>query len=584
MARDPIQALARSALGHRRLRPGQREAVEALLRGRDVLAVMPTGSGKSAIYQLAALRIPGPTVVVSPLVALQRDQVEAIRARRLGAAQANAAIPATERRQALEDLEQGDLEFLFLAPEQLANAETLERLRAARPSLVVVDEAHCISSWGHDFRPDYARLGAMLEALGRPVALALTATAAPPVRREIVERLGLRDPVVVVRGFDRPNIHLAVERFSDGEAKDAAVLDMVEADGGRGGLVYVATRRRAETLAASLAGRGVRARAYHAGLPAGERRAAQAAFMDEPDAVLVATTAFGMGIDKAEVRFVFHADAPGSLDAYHQEIGRAGRDGEPAEAVLFYRPEDLRLRRFFAAAGQLSVDHLERVVEALHRRDRPVDAAELRQVTGLSATKLDAVVNQLVQVGAAEVDPSGAVDRGRQDLDPDEVVQAAAGLEEDHQQVEQSRIEMLRGYAEGDRCRRELLLSYLGEPFQPPCGNCDNCEAGLAATGKRPAATPFPVQARVRHRAWGPGTVLRSESDRVVVLFDQAGYKTLSTQTVLRRGLLTASEAPASKRQLYQRARQLGVKGRSRMSAEELAAAVHDAEGTAANR
>jgi ATP-dependent DNA helicase RecQ len=581
MARDPILAAARSALGFRRLRPGQREAVAALLDGRDVLAVMPTGSGKSAIYQLAALRLPGPTVVVSPLVALQRDQVAAIRERRLSAGQANATVPAGERRRALDGFERGDLQFLFLAPEQLANPETLEQLRAAEPSLVVVDEAHCISAWGHDFRPEYDRLGGVLEALGRPLALALTATAAPPVRRQIVERLGLRDPAVVVRGFDRPNIRLAVERFSDADAKDAAVADRVEAAAGQPGIVYVATRKRAETLAAALADRGVRASAYHAGLRAKERRAAQAAFMDEPGVVMVATTAFGMGIDKPDVRFVLHADAPDSLDAYHQELGRAGRDGRPAEAVLFYRPEDLGLRRFFAA-GQLGVDQLERVAEALDRRDGPVGADELRRSTGLSQTRLDAAVNRLAQVGAVAVRPTGEVERLPDAPGTEEMLAAATKLEEEHRRVEQSRIEMLRGYAEGDGCRRELLLTYFGEPFEPPCGACDNCEAGLATqAGEAPVATPFPVDARVRHQAWGAGRVLRYDGGRVVVLFDQAGYRTLSVETVLERGLLSADGARPPKRELYEQARRLGVKGRSKMSADELAAAVQAIEGGA---
>ena len=518
MARDPILVLARETLGFRRLRPGQREAVKALLAGRDVLAVMPTGSGKSAIYQLAALEIPGPTVVVSPLVALQRDQVGAIARRRLAAAgQANATVPAGQRRQAIEDFGQGDLEFLFLAPEQLANPETLEHVVAAEPSLLVVDEAHCISAWGHDFRPEYGRLGAMLEALGRPRALALTATAAPPVRREIVERLGLRDPAVVVRGFDRPNIHLAVERFSDAEAKDDALAERVRAGGGAG-IVYAATRKRTEALAERLAGAEVPAVAYHAGLRAADRRAAQERFMADGDTVIVATTAFGMGIDKPDVRFVLHADAPDSLDAYHQELGRAGRDGRPAAAVLFYRAGDLGLRRFFAGGKPLGVEQLERVARALERLDGRVERAELRQATGLSQTRLDAARNLLEQAGTAA---------------------AAAALEEDHRRVEQSRVEMLRGYAEADACRRELLLTYFGEPFEPPCGACDNCEAGLAAEpGPAPDELPFEVDAGVRHKAWGPGRVLRYDGDRMVVLFDRAGYRTLSVATVLERRLL----------------------------------------------
>jgi ATP-dependent DNA helicase RecQ len=525
MARDPILALARSALGFRRLRPGQREAVKALLAGRDVLAVLPTGSGKSAIYQLAALQIPGPTLVVSPLVALQRDQVEAIARRHLaGAGQANTAVPAGERRQAIEDFSQGDLEFLFLAPEQLANSDTLGHVLAAKPSLLVVDEAHCISTWGHDFRPEYARLGDMREALGRPQALALTATAAPPVRRQIVEGLGLRDPAVVVRGFDRPNIHLAVERFSDADAKDAALIERVAAGERRPGIVYAATRRRTEELAERLGGAGVAAVAYHAGLRAADRGAAQEAFMADDGTVIVATTAFGMGIDKPDVRFVLHADAPESLDAYHQELGRAGRDGQPAEAVLFYRPEDLGLRRFFAGGARIDLDQLERVARALEGHHGPAKGAELRELreaTGLSRTRLETARNLLERAGTPE---------------------AAAAIATDHRRIEQSRLEMLRGYAEDDACRRELLLTYFGEPFEPPCGACDNCEAGLAADPRPdPDDLPFRVDARVRHKAWGLGRVLRYDGDRMVVLFDRAGYRTLSVATVLERRLLRAS-------------------------------------------
>ncbi|MDQ4068186.1 MAG: RecQ family ATP-dependent DNA helicase, partial [Actinomycetota bacterium] len=275
-----MRTLARNTFGFDQLRPGQEDAIRAAAEGRDTLAVLPTGAGKSAIYQLAALLIPGPTVVVSPLIALQRDQVQALLANGVDAAEANSQVRAADRREAFEDFGSGDLEFLFLAPEQLANPEVLDEVAAAKPSLLVVDEAHCISSWGHDFRPDYLRLGAVAEALGRPPILALTATAAPPVRAEIVERLGLRDPLVVVRGFDRPNIALAVERFTDGDAKRAALLDRVtEAAREAGvGIVYAATRRIAEEVAEALAARGVRGEAYHGGLPASRRREIEAAF------------------------------------------------------------------------------------------------------------------------------------------------------------------------------------------------------------------------------------------------------------------------------------------------------------------
>jgi ATP-dependent DNA helicase RecQ len=321
--------------------------------------VLPTGWGKSAIYQLAALLIPGPTVVVSPLIALQRDQVRSLLANDVAAAEANSQMGPADRRRALDHLASGDVEFVFLAPEQLAKDEVVDEIAAARPSLFVVDEAHCISTWGHDFRPDYLTLASVVTAVGRPPVLALTATAAPPVREEIVERLELADPVVVVRGFDRPNISLGVQRFVEADEKRTAVVERAATAEGAG-IVYVATRRSAEEVAEALHSRRVAAAAYHAGLPAAERNATQAAFTGGDVRVVVATTAFGMGIDKPDVRFVHHHDVAESLDAYYQEIGRAGRDGDPAEAVLFYRPEDLGMRRYFASGGD---DETRRRVE-----------------------------------------------------------------------------------------------------------------------------------------------------------------------------------------------------------------------------
>ncbi|MDX6724823.1 MAG: ATP-dependent helicase RecQ, partial [Solirubrobacteraceae bacterium] len=354
-AEDRVTRAAREVLGFEALRPGQGEAVESVLGGRDTLAVLSTGSGKSAIYQLAGLFTEGATLVISPLIALQRDQVDGLREQALGAAQLNSSLSQAERAQALADLADDALEFLFLAPEQLSNPEVLDELAAARPSLVVVDEAHCISEWGHDFRPEYLRLGTAIETLGHPTVLALTATAAPPVREEIIQRLGLTDPEVVVRGFDRPNIDLAVERFHDERRQRDALLRRV-AEARKPGIVYAATRRATEELAEALRERGVDAAAYHAGLRASAREDVQERFMESAVDVIVATTAFGMGVDKADVRFVFHAHVPDSVDSYFQEIGRAGRDGEPSDAVLFYRPEDLGLRRFFAGGGQVGID------------------------------------------------------------------------------------------------------------------------------------------------------------------------------------------------------------------------------------
>src|SRR3954449_890366 len=369
--RTEIDRLARERFGFEALHPGQREGVEAVISGRDALCVMSTGSGKSAIYQLAGLMLDGPTIVVSPLIALQRDQVQAAEEEGIAEAEViNSTLTERQREEAFEEAEDGDVEFVLLAPEQLANEEVVERLREARPSLFVVDEAHCVSEWGHDFRPDYLRLPEAIEAVGRPTVLALTATAAPPVREEIVEVLALRDPAVIVRGFDRPNIHLAVRAFHDAERKRRALLDAV-AEAEPPGIVYVATKRVAEEVAAALADRGVRAEAYHGGLGARRRDDVQERFMaGEGVDVVVATIAFGMGVDKPNVRFVFHHDVSESVDAYYQEMGRGGRDGEPAQACLFWRPEDLGLRRFFAG-GLVDRSAMERVARLLVAANRP---------------------------------------------------------------------------------------------------------------------------------------------------------------------------------------------------------------------
>ncbi|HJZ37066.1 MAG TPA: RecQ family ATP-dependent DNA helicase, partial [Solirubrobacterales bacterium] len=290
-----IGKLAKEKLGIEKLHPGQLEAIEAVLAGRDTLAVMSTGYGKSAIYQLAGEILGKPTIVVSPLIALQRDQVEAIEDR-IGdgeAAELNSTVSAKKRRELIEALERGEHEFVLLAPEQLAKPEVLAELAATEPALLVVDEAHTISEWGHDFRPDYLQLGAFAERLGRPTILALTATASPPVRREIVERLGMRDPAEVIRGFDRPNLHFAVRRFTEAAAKEKALVEAVAA-AAKPGIVYIATRKASEELAAALSAAGVNAEAYHAGLPAKHRGELQDRFMADEVEVIVATTAFGM--------------------------------------------------------------------------------------------------------------------------------------------------------------------------------------------------------------------------------------------------------------------------------------------------
>ncbi|MBD1869196.1 ATP-dependent DNA helicase RecQ [Cyanobacteria bacterium FACHB-471] len=533
-----VRRVAKERFGYETLRGGQETAIQALLNGHDTLAVMPTGSGKSAIYQIAALLTPGATVVISPLIALQQDQVDAIEAQDVGGAiQVNSMMKASDRTEAFEDLEKGDLEFMFLAPEQFNNPETLEKLQAVKPSLFVVDEAHCISEWGHDFRPDYLRLGTLVEALDHPLVLALTATAAPPVRAEIVERLEMRDPHIVVQGFDRPNIWLGALRFEDKSEKQQALIKaVVKAE--KPGIVYAATRKQAEEVAELLQAQNINAIFYHAGMKVKDREAAQIAFMGDEAEVIVATTAFGMGVDKPNVRFVFHHSISDSVDAYYQEIGRAGRDGESAKAILFYHPDDLNLRRFFASSGQIDLEQVEQVATVVQAQKEPIDLKTLKTQTDLSKSKVQTALGHLEAVDAVAILPSGEVTT-TEPFDLDQVAAEAIEVQERHQQYERSRLEMMRGYAEVQDCRRKYMLNYFGEEFDAPCGKCDRCEAGITIED---AKQPFPLNSRVKHQSLGEGMVMRYEGDKMVILFDDAGYKTLGVNLVLEQGLLRSVE------------------------------------------
>ncbi|MGV9537462.1 RecQ family ATP-dependent DNA helicase [Streptosporangium sandarakinum] len=531
-----LRETAREAFGWDDLRPGQPEAMRHLMDGGDTLVVMPTGAGKSAVYQIPALLIDGPTVVVSPLIALQRDQVAGLREADAGGAVAvNSAQSDGEA--SFEAIRKGTAEFLFLSPEQLAKHETIERLRAARPSLIAIDEAHCVSAWGHDFRPDYLGLGRVIEALGHPPVAALTATATPSVQEEIVQTLGLRDVHRIVRGFDRPNIDLEVRRFVTAEdLRRALVEDAASREGV--GLVYVATRRATEEYVAELRERGRRVEAYHAGMKAAERQRVHELFRDGEVDVVVATSAFGMGIDKPDVRYVLHAAPPESPDSYYQEIGRAGRDGGPASAVLFYRPEDLGLRRFFAG-GRADEELLLRTVTLLGEHGGAVPAGELRAVLDVGPTRLTRVVNLLEKVGAVEVTTEGDVRVVPGGPEPKEATARAVEIDDTRRRIDESRIDMMRGYAETTGCRRRFLLEYFGEPYERACGACDTCREGAPA-GPEPSDS-FAMHAKVRHSSWGDGMVMSRESDRITVLFDEVGYKTLLLEAVEREGLLTAA-------------------------------------------
>ncbi|HZF91562.1 RecQ family ATP-dependent DNA helicase [Streptomyces sp.] len=545
-----LRATAAEVFGWDTLLPEQLTAMEWVLQGEDTLVVMPTGSGKSAVYQVPALMLSGPVVVVSPLLALQRDQIAGLpdgdRAPR--AVAVNSDLGAADTEAAWEAVRHGEARLLYLAPEQLAKDEVVERLADTGPALFVVDEAQCVSSWGHDFRPDYLRLEQAVRRIGRPPLLALTATAAPPVRREIAERLGMRDPQVMVTGFDRPNIRLEVRRFQDDDDRRRAVVEGAAAQA-KPGIVYAATRKDTEYYAGELASLGLSAEAYHAGLRAAERARIHDAFLAGSADVVVATSAFGMGIDKEDVRFVLHAALPGSLDAYYQEIGRCGRDGHPALAVLHYRPQDTGMQTFFAARAP-GRDTLSEVADAVHdHREDPADLDELRQDTGLSRNRVTAAVNLLEEADAVATGEEGEV-RPAPGVPPGQAVERAARTARAHRETERSRVEMARAYAETTGCRRHFLLGYFGEEYEGPCGNCDLCdEEGAEHEGRErpahPAAAAFPVGSEVRHERWGEGTVLSEDGDRITVLFDQAGYRTLALDAVAGRDdLLTVVRGP----------------------------------------
>src|SRR6266852_3467471 len=333
-----LSLLLQERFGFAEFRPAQKQVIDKVMAGENALAVMPTGSGKSLCYQLPALALPGLTLVVSPLIALMKDQVDQLNHLGLPATVINSSVPRDQQRNRLEQAIAGRVKLLYIAPERFQNDEFRAGLARAEVSLVAVDEAHCISLWGHDFRPDYLRLRQVISALKSPPVLALTATATPAVRRDIVTQLGIGDAAQVVSGFDRPNLYLEVREVATNLEKIRAIIELSR--WAPVGIVYAGTRKNVEEIHGNLRRAGIEAAAYHAGLALPDRKAVQEKFMKASQCVIVATNAFGMGIDRSQVRFVIHADIPDSVEAYYQEIGRAGRDGEPARCLLLFNYAD----------------------------------------------------------------------------------------------------------------------------------------------------------------------------------------------------------------------------------------------------
>lgn len=377
-AGDAIDAALRERFGLERFRPGQREVIEQTLAGRDVLCVMPTGGGKSLCYQLPALLLDGFTLVVSPLIALMKDQVDALAARGISAALINSTLDPAEQADRIRGLEAGRYKIVYVAPERFRSSRFQETMRRAKPSLLAVDEAHCISEWGHDFRPDYTKLGPARIAMGGPPCIALTATATDQVRADIAGQLGLATPKIFVTGFDRPNLAYSVLATGGDDAKHALWEKLFNSQPGAA-IIYASSRAKCETIAAELASRlKLRAVVYHAGLSKEERHKAQELFMSGAVSAVVATNAFGMGVDKPDIRSVIHFNMPGTLEAYYQEAGRAGRDGKPAQCVLMHAYADRRIQEYFIENAYPDPYVIEAVYDLL--RQERTDPIELTQM------------------------------------------------------------------------------------------------------------------------------------------------------------------------------------------------------------
>ncbi len=518
---DITQSL-QTYFGYGEFRPQQEEAIEAALSGRDVLVVMPTGAGKSLCFQLPAALSEGVTLVVSPLIALMRDQVDALNRRpafeEIGCAALTSLQSPEEQYDVLRKMKQGHIKLVYVAPERFRSGAFMDTLKSVKIARFVVDEAHCISEWGHDFRPDYLSLREVVETLGNPPLLAATATATKRVQQSIVANLGMRDPLVLVGGFNRPNLHFSVHRCkseSEREDKLTRALPKLSALGGSG-LIYVATRKQCEQVfelaGDALAKVGQTAGMYHAGLDADIRNQMQRDWLEGDRQVLVATNAFGMGIDKPDVRFVIHCACPDSLESYYQEAGRAGRDGRKSRCTILYHFADRRTREWFIDNEAMTVGDVERAFHHIRRfadaqKNEGEKTARLPKTWGMALDWSDMksrlalgelergdLVQRVAQTGDAVV-----LTLVRMDFPPDARRSIAAGLAK--QRAERlRRLDEIVDYCKTPYCRRRTVLDYFGDRQEPPissfcCDNCDQPPVGpQAVSGKNLPSVPMPTQ------------------------------------------------------------------------------------------